>query len=111
MAAATPAPAADPVKAAEADAEALAKEEAAKAAPAVKGAEAAVEADAKAEGEGVVEEVEAFVERRFTVLKDFTAHVLTQLVSFKKGDEVVGAAGEKLLTQGAPIRVVADEAK
>ena len=84
----------------EADAETLVKDDEAKAEAAAKAAEVAGKAKAEAE----VKAEEPVVHREFEVLKNFTAHVETQLINFVKGDILHGIIGEPLHSKGAPVK-------
>jgi hypothetical protein len=92
-------PATDAAKV-EADAQALVADAEAKA----KTDAAEAEAAGKAKAETEVKAEEPVVHREFEVLKNFTAHVETQLINFVKGDILHGIIGEPLHSKGAPVK-------
>lgn len=95
--AATPTPNTVSADVAAAEAEAKAKADA---------VAADAEADAKAKAESLLAEAEAEVKHAYVAVKDFTARHLTQLLVFKKGDELDSNVGSALAAKGAPVRPV-----
>lgn len=72
-------------------------------------AEAQAKADAEAadaKAKGLLADVEAEVEHVWVAVKDFSARHLTQLLSFKKGDELTHDVASALAAKGAPVRPV-----